>query len=232
MTMPLLRRMRAEAVGTFVLVFGGCGTAVLLPGIVPTPAPAIALAFGLALLAAAYALGHVSGAHLNPAVTVGLVVARRFPVRELLPYVGAQVLGAVLAAGAIHLIASGKPGFDLGTFAANGYEEHSPSHYSLQACAAAEGLLTMVFVMVVLGATDRRAPAGFAPLAIGFALTLVHLVGIPVTNVSVNPARSTGPAAFVGGWAVSQLWLFWAAPVVGGALGALLYRDVVGKDDE
>jgi aquaporin Z len=222
--------MRAEAVGTFVLVFGGCGTAVLA---VPMGVglAGVSLAFGLTVLAMAYAVGHLSGGHFNPAVTLGLSAARRFPAKEVLPYWAAQVLGALLAAGALHWIASGQEGWKAEGFASNGYEKHSPGGYSLAACAVTEALMTMVFLVVILGSTDRRAPKGFAPLAIGLSLTLIHLISIPVTNTSVNPARSTGPAAFVGGWALEQLWLFWAAPLAGALAGALLYRDVAGPDE-
>jgi aquaporin Z len=184
----------------------------------------VALAFGLTVLTMAYAIGHISGCHLNPAVSFGLVAGKRFPAAELLPYVVAQVMGAIAAAGVLYIIASGKAGFDVGGgFASNGYAAHSPGGYSLVSCFVAEIVLTFFFLMIIMGATDRRAPAGFAPIAIGLGLTLIHLVGIPVTNLSVNPARSTGPAIFVGGWAIAQLWLFWVAPIIGGIVGGALY---------
>ena len=229
--MPLSKRAIAEFIGTFWLVFGGCGSAVLaaaFPGL-GIGFLGVALAFGLTVLTMAFAIGHISGCHLNPAVSVGLVVGRRFPASNLLAYVIAQVAGAVVAAAALYVIASGKTGFDLaGGFASNGYAEHSPGGYSLVACLVAEVVLTFMFLMIILGATDRRAPQGFAPIAIGLGLTLIHLVGIPVTNTSVNPARSTGPALFVGGWALQQLWLFWLAPIVGAALAGITYPMVAG----
>jgi aquaporin Z len=212
--------------GTFWLVFGGCGSAVLAAAFPQLGIGfyGVALAFGLTVLTMAFAIGHISGCHLNPAVSVGLVVGKRFPVSELLPYVVAQVIGGILGAGVLYIIASGKAGFEVSAgFASNGYGAHSPGGYSLLACAVAEVMLTTFFLLIIMGATDHRAPAGFAPIAIGLGLTLIHLIGIPVTNLSVNPARSTGPAIFVGGWAVSQLWLFWLAPIVGGALGGGLY---------
>ena len=227
--MSLTKRAVAEFFGTFWLVFGGCGSAVLAAAF---PALGIgfvgvALAFGLTVLTMAYAIGHISGCHLNPAVSVGLVAGKRFPASELLPYIIAQVVGAIAAAGCLYVIASGKAGFSLsGGFASNGYGAHSPGEYSLVACFVAEAVLTMFFLFVILGATDKRAPAGFAPIAIGLCLTLIHLISIPVTNTSVNPARSTGPAIFVGGWAVSQLWLFWVAPIVGAAIGGIIYNAV------
>jgi aquaporin Z len=217
----------AEFLGTFWLVLGGCGSAVLAAaypnlGIGFT---GVALAFGLTVLTMAYAIGHVSGCHLNPAVSVGLVTGGRFPARELLPYVIAQVLGAIAGAGVLYLIASGKAGFDLsGGFASNGYGEHSPGGYSLGAAAVCEVVMTFVFLIVILGATDRRAPSQLAGVAIGLCLTLIHLISIPVTNTSVNPARSTGPAIFVGGWAIGQLWLFWVAPIAGAAVAGAVYR--------
>ncbi len=225
--MSLGKRAVAEFFGTFWLVFGGCGAAVLAAGF---PAVGIgflgvALAFGLTVLTMAFAIGHISGCHLNPAVSAGLVVGKRFPASELLPYVVAQVLGAVAAAGVLYVIASGQASFDVSNgFASNGYGVHSPGGYSLLAGFVAEVVLTAFFLMVIMGATDSRAPKGFAPIAIGLCLTLIHLVGIPVTNTSVNPARSTGPAIFVGGWALRQLWLFWVAPLIGGALGGGIYR--------
>ncbi len=224
--MPLSKRAAAEFLGTFWLVFGGCGAAVLdaaFPGL-GIGFAGVALAFGLTVLTMAYAIGHISGCHLNPAVSVGLVVARRFPASDLLAYVAAQVTGGLAGAGALYLIASGKAGFDLsGGFASNGYAEHSPGGYSLTACLVAEVVLTFMFLMIILGATDRRAPQQLAPVAIGLGLTLIHLIGIPVTNLSVNPARSTAPALFVGGWAVQQLWLFWLAPLAGAAIAGVAY---------
>lgn len=227
--MNLSKRAIAEFLGTFWLVFGGCGSAVLAAAFPQLGIGfyGVALAFGLTVLTMAYAIGHISGCHLNPAVSVGLVTGKRFPVTDLLPYVVAQVIGAIAAAGVLYVIASGKGGFSLGNgFASNGYGIHSPGGYSLFACLVAEVVLTAFFLMIIMGATDRRAPAGFAPIAIGLALTLIHLIGIPVTNLSVNPARSTGPAIFVGGWAISQLWLFWVAPIIGGALGGALYAGI------
>jgi aquaporin Z len=225
--MTLGKRTIAEFIGTFWLVFGGCGSAVLAAAF---PAMGIgflgvALAFGLTLLTMAFAIGHISGCHLNPAVSVGMVVGGRFPVSELLTYVLAQVFGAFVGAGILYLIASGKAGFDVTAgFASNGYGAHSPGGYSLPACLLTEVVLTAFFILIILGSTDRRAPQALAPIAIGLALTLIHLVGIPITNTSVNPARSTGPAIFAGGWAVSQLWLFWVAPLVGGVIGGGVYR--------
>ena len=223
---PLTRRLLAELIGTFWLVFGGCGAAVLAAAFpnLGISFLGVALAFGLTVLTMAYAIGHISGCHLNPAVSIGLWAGKRFPARDLGPYIVAQVLGAILGAGVLLLIASGKAGFDLsGGFAANGYAEHSPGGYSLLACLVAEVVLTFMFLLIILGATDGRAPKGFAPIAIGLGLTLIHLIGIPVTNLSVNPARSTGPAVFVGGWALGQLWLFWLAPIVGAALAGYVY---------
>jgi aquaporin Z len=213
--------------GAFWLVFGGCGSAVLAAGVpdVGIGYLGVALAFGLTVLTMAYAIGHISGCHLNPAVSVGLWAGGRFPAGELLPYIVAQVLGAILAAGVLLVIASGTAGFDLaGGFASNGYAEHSPGGYTLVSGLVAEVVLTFFFLIIIMGATDPRAPAALAPVAIGLGLTLIHLVGIPVTNTSVNPARSTGPALFVGGWALQQLWLFWVAPLVGGLIGGLTYR--------
>lgn len=224
--MNLSKRAIAEFFGTFWLVFGGCGSAVLAAAFPQLGIGfyGVASAFGLTVLTMAYAIGHISGCHLNPAVSIGLVTGKRFPASELVAYVVAQVTGAVAAAGVLYVIASGKAGFDLsGGFASNGYGAHSPGGYSLLSCLVAEVVLTGFFLMIIMGATDRRAQAGFAPIAIGLGLTLIHLVGIPVTNLSVNPARSTGPAIFVGGWAVSQLWLFWVAPIIGGAGGGALY---------
>jgi aquaporin Z len=227
--MNLSKRVIAECLGTSWLVFGGCGSAVLAAsfpqfgiGFV-----GVALAFGLTVLTMAYAIGHISGCHLNPAVSFGLVAGKRFPVSELLPYVVAQVIGGIVGACVLYVIASGKAGFDLSSgFATNGYAAHSPGGYSLLACFVAENVQTLFFVVIIMGATDRRAPAGFAPVPIGLGLTLIHLIGIPVTNLSVNPARSTGPAIFVGGWALAQLWLFWVAPIIGGGLGGTLYARI------
>jgi aquaporin Z len=219
----------AEFLGTFWLVLGGCGSAVLAAAFpqVGIGLLGVSLAFGLTVLTMAYAIGHISGCHLNPAVSVGLCVAGRFPTKHLLPYIVAQVMGAIVAGGVLYLIASGKAGFDLaGGFASNGFAEHSPGGYSLLAALVCEVVMTMMFLLIILGATDSRAPAGFAPIAIGLGLTLIHLISIPVTNTSVNPARSTGVAVYVGGWALSQLWLFWLAPIVGGALGALTYKAI------
>ena len=227
--MNLYKRTFAECLGTFWLVFGGCGSAVLAAAFPQLGIGfyGVALAFGLTVLTMAYALGHISGCHLNPAVSVGLVAGRRFPIAELLPYISAQVLGGILGAGVLYLIARGKAGFDLsGGFASNGYAAHSPGGYSLASCFVAEVVLTFFFLMIIMGATDRRAPPGFAPIAIGLGLTLIHLIGIPVTNLSVNPARSTGPAIFVGGWALAQLWLFWLAPIIGGTVGGALYASI------
>src|SRR6059058_3914412 len=233
--MQLSKRLTAEFIGTLWLVFGGCGSAVLTAAF---PAMGIgfvgvALAFGLTVLTMAYAIGHISGCHLNPAVSVGMVVGGRFPASELLSYILAQVFGALVGAGILYLIASGKAGFDLSAgFASNGYGAHSPGGYTLPACLLAEVVLTAFFVLIILGSTDRRAPQGFAPVAIGLGLTLIHLVSIPVTNTSVNPARSTGPAIFVGGWALSQLWLFWLAPLVGGVIGGGIYRILFGEHSQ
>ncbi len=231
--MSLGRRAAAELLGTFWLVLGGCGSAVLaaaFPG-VGIGLLGVSAAFGLTVLTMAYAIGHVSGCHLNPAVSVGLTVAGRFPARELPAYVAAQVVGAIAASGVLYVIASGKPGFDAvaSGFAANGFAEHSPGGYSLLAALVCEVVLTAVFLVVILGSTDERAPKGFAPIAIGLALTLIHLISIPVTNTSVNPARSTGPALFVGGWALGQLWLFWVAPIVGAAIAGVLYPAIAGE---
>lgn len=224
--MSLSKRALAEFIGTFWLVFGGCGSAVLAAAFpsLGIGFVGVALAFGLTVLTMAYAIGHISGCHLNPAVSVGLVVGKRFPASELPMYAIAQVLGAVAGSGILYLIASGKEGFSLaGGFAANGYGAHSPGGYALGAAMAAEVVLTFMFLTIILGATDRRAPQGFAPIAIGLGLTLINLIGIPVTNMSVNPARSTGPALFVGGWALEQLWLFWLAPIAGAVLAGVVY---------
>ena len=222
----------AEFLGTFWLVIGGCGSAVLAAAFphVGIGLLGVALAFGLTVLTMAYAIGHVSGCHLNPAVSIGLWAGGRFPAAKLAPYVVAQVLGGIAAGGVLYVIASGAAGFDVSAgFASNGYGEHSPGGYSLHAALVCELVITAFFLIVILGATDKRAPAGFAPLAIGLALTLIHLISIPVTNTSVNPARSTGVAVFVGGWAVAQLWLFWLAPIVGGVVGAVIYRWVADE---
>lgn len=224
--MTLAQKTTAEFLGTFWLVFGGCGSAVIAAAFpeVGIGLLGVSFAFGLTVLTMAYAVGHISGGHFNPAVTIGLFTAKRFPASEIAPYVIAQVAGAIAAAGVLYIIASGKPGFSTaGGFASNGYDAHSPGGYSLLAALVAEVVLTFMFLLIILGSTDRRAPAGMAPLAIGLALTLIHLISIPVTNTSVNPARSTGPALFVGGWALSQLWLFWVAPIVGAVLGGLVY---------
>jgi aquaporin Z len=225
--MPLSKKLAAEFFGTFWLVFGGCGAAVLDAAFPQLGIGflGVALAFGLTVLTMVYTIGHVSGCHLNPAVSVGLACGKRFPWSELIPYVIAQVVGAVAAAAVLYVIASGKDGFSLsGGFASNGYGAHSPGGYSLLACFVAEVVLTFFFLLVIHGATDTRVPGGFAGIAIGLSLTLIHLIGIPVTNLSVNPARSTGPAIFVGGWAVAQLWMFWVAPIIGGALGGFVYN--------
>lgn len=226
-----MKQYGAEFFGTFWLVLGGCGSAVLaaaFPG-VGIGLTGVSLAFGLTVLTMAYAIGHISGCHLNPAVSIGLWAGGRFPANQLLPYIVAQVLGGIVAGGVLYLIASGKAGFDVGAgFAANGYGAHSPGGYSLSAALVSEVVMTMMFLVVILGATDARAPKGFAPLPIGFALTLIHLISIPVTNTSVNPARSTGVALYVGDWALGQLWLFWLAPIAGALLGAAVYR-FIGK---
>jgi aquaporin Z len=236
---PLKNKLIAEIFGTFWLVFGGCGSAVLAAMFLTTgndPVQlgigfvGVSLAFGLTVLTMAYAIGHISGCHLNPAVTVGLVVAGRHPKSEMVPYILAQVAGGVAGAGVLYLIASGKEGFSTaGGFASNGYDAHSPGGYSMASALVAEIVLTFFFLMIILGATDKRAPQGFAPLAIGLGLTLIHLIGIPVTNLSVNPARSTGPALFVGGWAIQQLWLFWLAPIIGAALAGFVYPAMSGQ---
>ncbi len=225
--MPIVRRLGAEFLGTFWLVLGGCGSAVLAATFpdVGIGLVGVSLAFGLTVLTMAYAIGHISGCHLNPAVSLGLVVAGRFKASELAPYVVAQVAGATLAAIVLCLIASGAPGYDgTGTLASNGFGDHSPGHYTLQAVLITEVVMTFFFLLIILGATDKRAPAGVAPLAIGLGLTLIHLISIPVSNTSVNPARSTGPALVVGDWALSQLWVFWVAPLAGAVLAGLAYR--------
>jgi len=222
--MPLYKRCIAEMLGTFWLVFGGCGAAVLAAAYpsLGIGFAGVALAFGLTVLTMAFAVGHISGCHLNPAISIGLVVAKRFPFKELPAYVVAQVLGAIFAGGTLFQIAVGKPGWVPGSFASNGYAAHSPGGYSLAACFIIEVICTAFFLLVILGSTDERAPKGFAPIAIGLALTLIHLISIPVTNTSVNPARSTGTALFVHGWAISQLWLFWVAPIFGAITGAVI----------
>ncbi|MEM5331475.1 aquaporin Z [Paraburkholderia sp. JHI2823] len=235
--MHLSKRLIAELIGTFWLVLGGCGSAVLAANFAG-PAHGlgigfvgVSLAFGLTVLTMAFAIGHISGCHLNPAVSVGLTVAGRFPARDLLPYIAAQVVGAVIGAFVLALIATGNPGFDVAAsgFATNGYGEHSPGHYAMGAAFVCEVVMTAFFLFVILGATDKRAPAGFAPIAIGLCLTLIHLISIPVTNTSVNPARSTGPALFVGGEAIAQLWLFWVAPIVGAVIAGIVYPAVAGR---
>jgi aquaporin Z len=224
---PLSRKLAAEFIGTFWLVLGGCGSAVLAATFpdVGIGLAGVALAFGLTVLTMAFAIGHISGCHLNPAVTFGLWAGGRHPTGEILPYVVAQVLGGVAGALLLYLIASGQPGFDIaGGLAANGYADHSPGGYSLQTGFVTETVMTFMFLIIILGATDRRAPAAFAPIAIGLGLTLIHLISIPVTNTSVNPARSTGPALVVGDWAISQLWLFWVAPILGALIAGYVYR--------
>ena len=228
-----MRQTSAEFLGTFWLVLGGCGSAVLAAAFpnVGIGLHGVALAFGLTVLTMAYAIGHISGCHLNPAVSIGLWAGGRFPASKLVPYIIAQVVGAVAAGGVLYLIASGKAGFDVTQgFASNGYGEHSPGGYSMHAALITEVVMTMFFLLVILGATDKRAPAGFAPIPIGLALTLIHLISIPVTNTSVNPARSTGVAVYAGGWALDQLWLFWVAPIVGALLGAVAYRFISAED--
>jgi len=220
-----MKRISAEFLGTFWLVFGGCGAAVLAAAFpqLGIGFVGVALAFGLTVMTMCFAVGHISGGHFNPAVTVGLAVAKRFPWSNVLAYIAVQVLGAIVASGVLFAIASGKPGFTTGGFAANGFGDHSPGGYTMESAILAEAVLTFMFLMIILGATDKRAPAGFAPIAIGLGLTLIHLIGIPVTNLSVNPARSTGPAVVVGGWALQQLWLFWVVPIIGGAIAGLAY---------
>ncbi|MBK5145740.1 aquaporin Z [Budviciaceae bacterium BWR-B9] len=227
----MLRKLSAEFFGTFWLVFGGCGSAVLaaaFPGL-GIGFAGVALAFGLTVLTMAYAVGHISGGHFNPAVTLGLFAGGRFPAKDVVPYIITQVIGGIAAGAVLYLIASGKAGFDASAsgFASNGYGEHSPGNFSLQAAIAAEFVLTAFFLIIIHGATDKRAPAGFAPIAIGLALTLIHLISIPVTNTSVNPARSTGVAIFQGGWALEQLWIFWLVPIIGGIVGGLIYRGLL-----
>ena len=227
------KKYAAEAIGTFWLTFAGCGSAVIAAGFpqVGIGLVGVSLAFGLSVVTMAYAIGHISGCHLNPAVTVGLAAGGRFPTGQILPYVIAQVVGAIVAAALLYVIASGAPGFDVTKgFASNGYGAHSPGQYNMMVCFITEVVMTMMFLFIIMGSTHGKAPAGFAPLAIGLALVMIHLVSIPVTNTSVNPARSTGVALFVGGWAIDQLWLFWVAPIVGGVLGALLYRSVLDEE--
>jgi aquaporin Z len=232
--MSILKRVTAEFMGTFVLVLGGCGSAVLASAFpnVGIGFLGVALAFGLTVLTMAYTIGHISGGHMNPAVSLGLWAGKRFPASDLLPYIVAQVIGAIAGAGVLYLIATGQPGWNIqqSGFAANGYGDHSPGGYSLLSGLITEVVLTFIFLTIILGVTDKRAPQGFAPLAIGLGLTLVHLVGIPVTNMSVNPARSTGPAIFVGGWALAQLWLFWVAPLAGALLAGWVYRYFAQND--
>jgi aquaporin Z len=228
-----MKKYVAEFFGTFWLVLGGCGSAVLAAAFpeVGIGLHGVSLAFGLTVLTMAFAIGHISGCHLNPAVSIGLWAGGRFPARDLVPYIVAQVVGGIVAGGVLYLIATGKAGFDVGAgFASNGYGEHSPGGYSMGAALITEVVMTMMFLVVILGATDKRAPQGFAPIAIGLCLTLIHLISIPVTNTSVNPARSTAVAVFVGDWAVGQLWLFWVAPIVGALLGAVVYR-FIGSED-
>lgn len=228
------KRLCAEFIGTFWLVLGGCGSAVLAAAFpnVGIGLHGVALAFGLTVLTMAFAIGHISGCHLNPAVSIGLFAGGRFPAKDLVPYIMAQVLGGIAGAAILFLIASGKMGFDVAAgFASNGYGEHSPGGYSLLAGLVTEIVMTMMFLFIIMGATDKRAPQGFAPIAIGLGLTLIHLISIPITNTSVNPARSTGVAIFVGGWAISQLWLFWIAPIVGAVAGGAIYR-FLGSSNE
>jgi len=224
--MALTKKLGAEFIGTFWLVLGGCGSAVLAAGFpeLGIGFVGVSFAFGLTVLTMVYAIGHISGCHLNPAVSVGLWAGGRFPAKELLPYIGVQVIGAIAGAGVLYLIASGKPGFELAGFAANGYGEHSPGGYALGSALITEIVMTFMFLIIILGATSKQAPAGFAGIAIGLGLTLIHLVSIPVTNTSVNPARSTGQALFVGDWALSQLWLFWIAPIIGAIIAGAVYR--------
>jgi aquaporin Z len=229
-----MNKYLAEAFGTFWLVLGGCGSAVLAAGFpdVGIGLLGVALAFGLTVLTMAFAIGHISGCHLNPAVTVGLWAGGRFETKDVAPYIIAQVIGGLIAGDILYVIATGQAGFDVvgSGFAANGYGEHSPGQYSMLAALVSEVIMTMMFLIVIMGATDKRAPQGFAPIAIGLCLTLIHLISIPVTNTSVNPARSTAVAMYVGDWAVSQLWLFWVAPILGGVLGAVIYKNLLGKE--
>lgn len=228
-----MKKYVAEFIGTFWLVLGGCGSAVLAAAFpeLGIGLAGVSLAFGLTVLTMAYAIGHISGCHLNPAVSIGLWAGGRFSAKELMPYIGSQLLGALVAGGVLYLIASGKAGFDVSAgFASNGYAQHSPDGYSLSAALLTEIVMTMMFLIIIMGATDKRAPAGFAPIAIGLGLTLIHLISIPVTNTSVNPARSTGVAFYVGDWAVAQLWLFWVAPIIGAVIGAVVYRVIATVD--
>lgn len=227
--MSLQKKLTAEFIGTLWLVLGGCGSAVLAAGFpkVGIGLLGVAFAFGLTVLTMAYAIGHISGCHLNPAVSIGLCVGKRFPASELLPYIVAQVLGGIAGAGILYVIANGGGDPLSGGFAANGYGDHSPGHYTMVSALVAEVVLTFMFLIIILGSTDKRAPQGFAPIAIGLGLTLIHLIGIPVTNLSVNPARSTGPAVFVGGWALAQLWAFWVAPIVGAILAGVVYHSAL-----
>jgi aquaporin Z len=233
----MMKKLLAEGFGTFWLVFGGCGSAVLAAAFGGPSSNlgigllGVSLAFGLTVVTMAYAIGHISGCHLNPAVTLGLVAGGRHSAKEALPYIVAQTIGGAAGALVLYVIASGKPGFEVGGFAANGFDEHSPGGYGLVAAFVAEVVLTAFFLIIIMGSTDKRAPAGFAPIAIGLALTLIHLIGIPVTNLSVNPARSTGPALVVGGWALAQLWLFWVAPLLGGAIGGSTYKALFETSD-
>ncbi len=230
--MSIGKRCAAEFIGTFWLVFGGCGAAVLAAGVedVGIGWLGVAFAFGLTVMTMAFAIGHISGCHLNPAVSAGLIAGGRFDAKDFVPYVVAQVCGAIAGSSVLYLIATGQAGFELGGFAANGFAEHSPGEYSLLACLVTEVVLTFMFLIIIMGATDGRAPAGFAPIAIGLGLTLILLIGIPVTNLSVNPARSTGPALFVGGWAIAQLWLFWVAPIAGAVAAGLTYRSLFQEE--
>ncbi len=231
-----MNKYLAEAFGTFWLVLGGCGSAVLAAGFpeVGIGLLGVSLAFGLTVLTMAFAIGHISGCHLNPAVTIGLWAGGRFNTKDILPYIIAQVIGGLIAGGTLYVIASGQMGFDIVTsgFASNGYGEHSPGQYSMLAALVTEVVMTMMFLIVIMGATDKRAPEGFGPIAIGLCLTLIHLISIPVTNTSVNPARSTGVAIYVGDWAISQLWLFWIAPIIGGVLGAVIYKNLLVSDSD
>nr|WP_319554762.1 aquaporin Z [uncultured Vibrio sp.] len=231
-----MNKYLAEAFGTFWLVLGGCGSAVLAAGFpeVGIGLLGVSLAFGLTVLTMAFAIGHISGCHLNPAVTIGLWAGGRFNTKDILPYIIAQVIGGLIAGGTLYVIASGQMGFDIVTsgFASNGYGEHSPGQYSMLAALVTEVVMTMMFLIVIMGATDKRAPEGFGPIAIGLCLTLIHLISIPVTNTSVNPARSTGVAIYVGDWAISQLWLFWIAPIIGGVLGAVIYKNLLASDSD
>lgn len=230
----MTRILTAEFIGTFWLVLGGCGSAVLAAAFpdVGIGLLGVSFAFGLTVLTMAFAIGHISGCHLNPAVTIGLWAGGRFEAKLIAPYIGAQVLGAIAGAGILYLIASGQAGFELGGFASNGYGENSPGGYGMTAALLAEFFMTFMFLIIILGATDSRAPAGLAPIAIGLGLTLIHLISIPVTNTSVNPARSTGPALFVGGWATAQLWLFWVAPIAGAVAASVVYRFIGHTDDD